>query len=265
MIDFLCIGGQKCGTSWLNANLSQHPNVWTPFIKELHFFDVLHLGYEQEPLREAFRGAVHKRLSTVGGSALKRYFELVLDEDFQFSDAWYEHIFSIAPENSVRGETTPHYSCLPLPGIRHLLSMAPDVRVIYLIREPFDRALSSLRMAASSHRDLSQVEFVKSEAFQSRGDYKQNVDRWDAAVRMDRILYVPFGKIYSNPRSVISEVERFLGLPAFNGYKHLREKVYETSPVDIDSDAEQIVRAQTAVQKDYLISRFGQEFVNDIG
>ena len=37
--DFLGIGAQKAGTTWLALNLGVHPQVWLPPIKELHYFD----------------------------------------------------------------------------------------------------------------------------------------------------------------------------------------------------------------------------------
>lgn len=38
--DFLGIGAQKSGTTWLHDKLWLHPQVWLPPIKELH-----HLGH----------------------------------------------------------------------------------------------------------------------------------------------------------------------------------------------------------------------------
>ena len=35
---FLCIGAQRSGTTWLYRNLSKHPAVWMPPHKELHYF-----------------------------------------------------------------------------------------------------------------------------------------------------------------------------------------------------------------------------------
>jgi hypothetical protein len=37
--DFLVIGAQKAGTTWLYAQLQNHPQVWLPPIKEIHYFD----------------------------------------------------------------------------------------------------------------------------------------------------------------------------------------------------------------------------------
>ncbi len=39
MIDFLGIGAQKCGTTWLYERLAQHPQVRFPAGKEIHFWD----------------------------------------------------------------------------------------------------------------------------------------------------------------------------------------------------------------------------------
>ena len=38
--DFLILGAQRCGTSSLHHWLSQHPDIWLPDEKELHFFDL---------------------------------------------------------------------------------------------------------------------------------------------------------------------------------------------------------------------------------
>jgi len=39
--DFLCVGAQKGGTSWLYQQLESHPGFWMPPVKELHYFDKL--------------------------------------------------------------------------------------------------------------------------------------------------------------------------------------------------------------------------------
>src|SRR3954454_19765639 len=39
--DFLCVGAQKAGTSWLYQQLEPHPDFWMPPVKELHYLDQL--------------------------------------------------------------------------------------------------------------------------------------------------------------------------------------------------------------------------------
>src|SRR5689334_16087334 len=49
--DFLCIGAQKAGTSWLYQQLEPHPDFWMPPVKELHYFDLLHKTRQFQPPR----------------------------------------------------------------------------------------------------------------------------------------------------------------------------------------------------------------------
>jgi hypothetical protein len=37
--DFICIGAQKAGTTWLYVTLGRRPDIWFPPFKEFHFFD----------------------------------------------------------------------------------------------------------------------------------------------------------------------------------------------------------------------------------
>ncbi len=46
--DFLVIGAQRAGTTWLHRVLRQHPALWLPPLKELHYFDSLHQNYTWE-------------------------------------------------------------------------------------------------------------------------------------------------------------------------------------------------------------------------
>src|SRR5512135_1033055 len=39
--DFLCVGAQKAGTSWLYRQLELHADFWMPPLKELHYLDQL--------------------------------------------------------------------------------------------------------------------------------------------------------------------------------------------------------------------------------
>jgi len=41
--DFLGIGAQKAGTTWLHLNLRRHPGVWLPPVKELQYFNEIYV------------------------------------------------------------------------------------------------------------------------------------------------------------------------------------------------------------------------------
>ena len=49
--DFLCVGAQKAGTSWLYRQLEPHPDFWMPPVKELHYLDNLNRTKRHHPPR----------------------------------------------------------------------------------------------------------------------------------------------------------------------------------------------------------------------
>ena len=110
---FLCIGAQKCGTTWLASAVAQHPQVAPGKKKELHFFDN----------REAYaRG---------------------LD--------WYEQQFRVRPRTVAVGEFTPNYWLTVGPDVASLFpgsaervaAAYPDLQLIACLRDPVERAVSA--------------------------------------------------------------------------------------------------------------------------
>ncbi len=49
--DFLCVGAQKGGTSWLYRQLESHPDFWMPPVKELHYLNSLNRTRRFHPPR----------------------------------------------------------------------------------------------------------------------------------------------------------------------------------------------------------------------
>jgi len=110
--DFLIIGAQKAGTTWLRALLRHHPNVYMPD-REIHFFNKEH-NYR--------RG---------------------LD--------WYARHFRGADGNKRIGEKTPNYLWTNVPDTgsdapdphQNIAETLPGVQLIAVLRDPVARALSA--------------------------------------------------------------------------------------------------------------------------
>jgi Sulfotransferase family len=269
MRDFLCVGAQKAGTTWLHANLKTHPAVWTPpFVKEVHFFDVQHLGYDKgrrlQKIQKRCRRLIQKKPD------LRAYLRKVMDASFAFTDDWYKHIFSIAPQGMVKGESTPLYSALDEAGVQHVKQLMPEARIIYLIRDPFDRAKSSLGMKLARKENWTEeemIEAVTNPFFQKRGSYAQNIAQWDKGFPAEQILYLPFGRIKTEPESVMRDVEAHLGLNPYEKYPKLTHQVNATKKkpgAEISEKVLQMLRDQTASEYPYLKQRFGEEFCSKI-
>src|SRR5579871_1405390 len=99
---FLVISPPKTGSTWLADNLRAHPGVFVPAVKEVKYFSSLHRW---------------------------------LDLD------WYRHHFAPAA-GRLAGEASPSYSHLPLSRIRLIRRLFPDLKLVYLMRDPVRRAWS---------------------------------------------------------------------------------------------------------------------------
>ncbi len=180
-IDFLGIGAQKSGTSWLYENLKRHPGLFIPEIKEVHFWDWKH--------------------------------HLGLD--------WYRAQFAGAPPGARCGEITPAYGMLAPATIAEVRAAFPDIRLVFIMRNPVERAWSAATMAMR-HADMRLEEaslrwfldHVNSQGSRRRGDYRTCLANWRAAYPQERILTLLFDELTAEPRAVLRRVAEHIGLDA---------------------------------------------------
>src|SRR5438105_12315470 len=71
--------------------------------------------------------------------------------------AWYESQFAEAP---VRGENSPSYTIHPFrPGVpERIRAVVPDVRLIYLVRDPIERIVSHYLHRSVNHPHIGSFE-----------------------------------------------------------------------------------------------------------
>lgn len=264
-VDFLCIGAQKAATTWLMVNLSKHPGVWTPrFIKELHYFDVVHLATKRAQVLKIYNRNGIKFVDK--NPKFKSYMDRITDPSFAFTDAWYEHVFSVKKRNALAGECTPLYCSLPDEGVAHVKRLCPNLRIIYMIRDPFSRMMSSLRMRMDRQKatDCSQIaDILDDSLFLARGDYRSNIPRWENQFEEGNILYIPFLKVKNDPMGVLRDVEKHLGLKAFDFYPKFASQVHPTKEENKNFDEALIQRVRDIVapQYEYITAKWGTEFV----
>jgi hypothetical protein len=220
--DFICIGAQKAGTTWLYRNLGYHPQIWLPPIKELHYFDVLHdqeAGQEPGAMSSNLQEAALRRIKkTMQGDLppqerLQRIALLSLIGTRRLTDEWYGSIFAAAPSGTSCGEITPSYALLPDAGVRHLAKLNPDVRIIFILRDPIDRAWSEFRMTMQRKNSTKLDElkpFAKGAKFLARADYIASVERFTRHLSKEHLLIAYFDEVASSPSDLLRTVCTFL-------------------------------------------------------
>lgn len=259
----LCIGAQKAGTSWLHENLARHPGVWVPPFKELHFFDFKFVDDSKKWAKWHVRSNI-KKLLKAGSlpSDQSAYLNSLIEEPF-LNGTWYKKVFSAMPDDKLGIDVTPEYCSLPEEGIAFVRKFLKEPSIIYIIRDPVERALSQIKMnlsrAGNSLVDLSEwEEAAKDPVVELRGDYMSYVPRWDAAGL--RMLYLPFGDIEANPKGFLRQVEEFCGLGA-GEYPNAASRVFASKRVEIPTTIRSTLENKLKPQRDFLLARFGADFL----
>jgi len=252
--DFLCIGAQKAGTTWLHENLRDHPAIWLPPVKELQYFNDLYIPGHRE-----WTGK-HRR--THGVRAFYQHVDKVPRDmwDYRFlgrtadiigediSDDWYGRIFTLAAEHQVCGEMTPEYSLLPAEGIEHLLRLAPEVKIILSLRDPIERNWSHIRMIARSLPDETPADLRRIASFpdvMARADYATIIARWSNFVPSQRNLILFMDDIATRPNILMADVCKFLGVE-FNEafFKRLAKPTHVGEKLDIPPEIYELLKEQ---------------------
>src|SRR5215211_3982869 len=200
--DFLIIGAQKCGTTFLYHLLAQHPLVQPAASKELHFFDNL------------------------------------FDEGVE----WYQRCFPQPRlkdgRKTITGEASPSYLSHP-HAAKRIAEVVPQAQLIALLRNPVDRAYSHYQMGI--RRGFEHLEFeeaieaeearlhgesdmvLKDEdhtifnlqrfSYLSRGIYVDQLLRWSELFGKEQMLILKSEDFFESPQETLAQVENFLGLP----------------------------------------------------
>lgn len=224
--DFLCIGAQKAGTTWLHRSLRCHPDIWLPPFKEIQYFNRVHprkgsarISQSSPHDMQRLENLLRTIQSTLAGTLpaeqkLARVYCLSLIATAERTDEWYGRIFQNAPESALCGEVSPDYAVLPGKGIRHILELNPDTKFIFIMRDPIERGWSHLRMDESRGvaKRVPHLQRIFASGFLLYSDYMTTIDRYRRHVPDHNFLMLFFDDLVSRPEYLLQEVCSFLGV-----------------------------------------------------
>ena len=243
--DFLVIGAQKAGTTWLHRNLQNHPQVWMPKEKELHYFDekirtdasIKDKLFGKRPVDERWRRQVKRQ-----SRGYKKSFTLRdLAWDLRYflmkpNDEWYASLFKQG-RGRVTGEVTPDYSVLGRKVVAHVHEIMPETKIIFMMRNPVERAWSQAVMSfdkadKGSAKSVSEKKFLR--RFERNSltlltDYRQALENWSSFYPEDQIFVGFLEDVYFHPEDLLRRLYGFLGIdPSFES-STAREKIHSRS------------------------------------
>jgi hypothetical protein len=183
---FVGVGAQRCGTTWWHRQITRHPGVSFRqglHHKEVHFFDSL-------------AGA-----PTLGPEVAERY----------------ARYFARPADGAVTGEWTPRYMYDGWP-LAQIAQVAPEVRILLLLRDPVDRYASGYGRETRLARERGEegISPAMVEEQRVRGFYAGQVERVLQAFPRERVLILQYERCRTEYERELVRTYEFLGLdPAF--------------------------------------------------
>jgi hypothetical protein len=233
--DFLGIGAQKAGSTWLHENIRSHPMIWLPPKKEIHYFD------HQFESNKTFSPQVNfsRKVST---PRWRRQFLRPVTKDFyditianllwgfryffkERNDAWYASLFQ-AGTGKIKGDITPAYSTIGTDVIEYIHTIMPHVKIIFIMRNPIERAWSHAKMDLATIpkrpiESISENEFKRhftSKQSKIRGSYSIILNNWQTIFSGSQMFICFFEEIMTKPDELLLRIFDFLGVDAHEQY-----------------------------------------------
>lgn len=156
---------------------------------------------------------------------------------------WYRAQFD--GEAPVRGEASVTYTAHPrVPGVpARMYALVPDVRLVYIVRDPVERIIAGYRHRRSEGREdrpLAQALLqLEDNDLVDRSRYHYQLTRYLEVFPQSSICVVCLEDLKSRPTDVMGELYGFLGLPPFES-EHFREV---RNPTEIKRQKGRLARA----------------------
>ena len=221
---FVCIGAQKSGTTWLARVLADHPDIFLTPVKEIHYFD--HVAGITEHLSRRKRRSryrkYHQRMWTQWSRFTEYRSQWRWYRDYMgnpIDDAWYARLFAHRGAKPFAGEVTPEYAILGREGLAHIARLAPDARVLFIMRNPVTRAWSQvLHQCRSRNLDANRlpteaiVEMVAEPHFAAFCNYVETLDDMAAVFRRGQTHAMFYEEMHADRLEALRQVCQFIGI-----------------------------------------------------
>jgi hypothetical protein len=231
-----CIGAAKSGTTWLYNALLYHPECHLRGVKELHYFDALDAGsmaWQRKDNLKRLEGA-HRRLVSDDLKTRRKAERDVVDREgwakvqalpAEDDAAYLTYLTDGRTDQKVIGDLTPAYAMLSAERFAKMGQLLPDVRFLYLMRDPVARLWSHVRMVAGRVADiapayddarqvLDETLDGTNEGIAARGDYKGTIIRLTSVIPAAKRLIMTFEEMMAGG---MARICGFLGIAMRQG------------------------------------------------
>ncbi len=127
-----------------------------------------------------------------------------------YSDEWYLSLFGAG--RGLKGEISPSYSILDRVDIQKMYVLAPEARLVLLVRNPVERAWSQVRHQFGTNipDDETVIEFIDSPRQELRSDYRRTIENYAAVYPHEQIIIAFFDDIVAAPNELLLQITSFI-------------------------------------------------------
>lgn len=230
----LGVGGQKCGTTWVNRHLERNPTCFTTRF-EMHVWDALtipvcaHNMLPAPGIRLRLDAAVARFKGKLEpGPVLRHRFQQDTGAYFDFFDAALSH-----PGTTLAADITPSYAGLSVETLGRLRSEMEGrghrVAALFIMRDPVERCWSAIRMKRDKNPEEFRSEDVetslrrlfKSDDYRMRTEYHRTVERLTEAFPPEDLMFAFTETLFT--REGVDRLSAFLGIEPDYSHTQTRE------------------------------------------
>lgn len=209
--NFIGIGMQKCGSTYLFQTLSKHPEIEFPAC-----------GDDFPGLNE----------NVVNGKKIN-----TLPKEVHFlkgrneTMGWQTYLSIFQNESKKTGEITPLYSDATRERIEELKKRCPDIRLFALLRHPVERDWSAIKMIAKRKNlldnDNALLQIADYPQIVTMGNYVRLLENWLSVFPRNTFWFAKLEEIEPDPLSLMNTLARHIGASKFTPSLVQTERIHQ--------------------------------------
>ncbi|MBP7000654.1 sulfotransferase [Amaricoccus sp.] len=227
---FFGVGAQKAATSWLDAYLRAHPEICMPVRKEQHYWSTLAGAPGRDRLARARRKIARIEARSLWKRTTRSRRDRSVETAWRLSEqmladrrgdhaAYADVLLQAWAGEPVVGEITPAYALLDTESYAEMAALNPDVRFLFVLRDPVSRLVSGVNMNVRKDQPRGRGDFSTrlaaaladpEDSSVLRSRYDLTIERLERAAPRERICYLFFETLFRQEE--IDRLTDFLGV-----------------------------------------------------
>ena len=238
----------KAGTTWIVQHIRTHPDIYFTYEKEISYLAYLHAKNCKFILSDDYRiKKAKKYICQSNQNKITVFNDLVTwcknYLDSPINDQWYKNNFILQGKIRYSADFSNLNAHINDEGWKHAKSLAKNLKVLFVMRDPVQRVWSHIRFELQLHGQLDKLErwskdelyrYAKQNHIWRNSQYSDIVKRLKKNLNRKQLKIVFFDSIITSPIDLLNDVEKFLNVEERKyNLEQLQEKINPSKNISI--------------------------------